>query len=492
MIERLKDKYKDKEIVLFLIIPILLMAFMFGINKIYDTDFFWHLKTGEWVWTHKAVPTHDIFSWLRFDTNMEWFAHEWLSEVIFYLIYQGVGYIGLILLPAFICLFIVYFLYTTNKEYFKRNIILFFLWIGLFLYQIQSFTVARPQVFSYVFLTITIYILTKYRTQETKLIWLLPIISVLWVNMHGGSFSVLYVLIIITMLSGIFNFKFQRIRGYKLPKIKLIKLSSVFILTILASMINQMGYKILLYPFQLTGNDVLMNTIAEWTAPDIKSRTGLLVFVALGIVITTLLVLKSEIDLYDMLLVLGFTYLTLKSIRFIPLFLIVSTPILFKYIPKINFNHLSGFSRLRKIIGLSIIVFSIYLISNISVLLTLCYQSPIGYNLFTYPSDKAIEYIKKEEPKRLFNHYNWGGYLISKDIPVFMDGRSDMYIYYNYEDYLKIANVKPGIKDLLKKYDFDMIITTKASSLPPYIDNDTDYTKVFEDDTCFIYKKVTR
>lgn len=477
---------KVKEYKLF-IINIILMTFLFSLNKLYDTDFFWHIKVGEWIINNKIIPTTDIFSWFSNDNPMIWYAHEWLGEVIFYLVFKVSGYIGLILLPAIFMTFIVSFIYKTNKKYFDRNIILFTLWMGLFLYEMQVFTVVRPQIFSYLFLAITMYILSKYKETDTKLIWILPIISILWINIHGGSTPILYVLILITIIGNLFEFNFQRIKGTKLSKKKIKNLGIVLIASILASCINQMGYKILEYPFKLTNNDILMNSISEWYPPDIKTFGGLIIFVILGIVILSFLVIKTEIEVYDLLILIAFTYLSLQSIRFISLFLIVITPILFKYIPEIKINIDNIFKRFK--VKFILILLALFIAVDSGFILFSYYKNPIGYNMYNYPSDNAIQYIKNENPKRLLNHYNWGGYLIYNDIKVFMDGRSDMYVNYNYEDYLKIVSVKPKAKALLNYYNFDMIILPKETALNEYLKIDKDYNLTFEDDSCNIYIK---
>src|SRR5580658_9846177 len=62
------------------------MAFLFGRmdglrSLLGDCDTGWHIRTGEWITAHHAVPAHDLFSYSKPDGV--WFAWEWLSDLSF-------------------------------------------------------------------------------------------------------------------------------------------------------------------------------------------------------------------------------------------------------------------------------------------------------------------------------------------------------------------------------------------------------------------------
>ena len=46
-----------------------------------DGDTGWHIRTGEWIWQHKAVPTTDLFSFTK--PHAAWFAWEWGWDLLF-------------------------------------------------------------------------------------------------------------------------------------------------------------------------------------------------------------------------------------------------------------------------------------------------------------------------------------------------------------------------------------------------------------------------
>jgi len=66
--------------------------FLFAPQVLNDGDTFWHIRTGEWILSHHAVPWVDSFSYTF--TGKPWLAHEWLSEVLLAVAYRGLGWTG--------------------------------------------------------------------------------------------------------------------------------------------------------------------------------------------------------------------------------------------------------------------------------------------------------------------------------------------------------------------------------------------------------------
>ena len=103
--------------------------------------------------------------------------------------------------------------------------------------------------------------------------------------------------------------------------------------------------------------------------------------------------------------------------------------------------------------------------------------------------EKDIEIIEKENPKRLFNMYEYGGELIYNDISVFIDGRADLYSKYNFKDYLDIANLNNDYKKLIDKYDFDYLLINKKANIYYYLKDNNEYDNIYENKNLILYKK---
>src|SRR4030095_7389491 len=83
-----------------LVVVFMLVIFAAASRPITDPDFYWHLKTGQYLVETRSIPSVDMFSWPKFGS--EWVTHEWLSEVVMYATFRWLGYTGLIVLFAII------------------------------------------------------------------------------------------------------------------------------------------------------------------------------------------------------------------------------------------------------------------------------------------------------------------------------------------------------------------------------------------------------
>lgn len=476
-----QKKYKGG---LTFIIVIIMLNIIEDLKKIYDTDYFWHLKVGEFIFNNKRIPVNDIFSWYGISHNLDWFSHEWLSEIFLYINYKVFGHTGNIVFVAMSVSLIILTLYITNVDNFFRNIYFSFTWFIIFIVCIGSSAVPRPQIFNFLLMTISLYILNKYREEDTELVWLLPVISILWVNLHGGSSSLLLVLISITILSGLFNFTFFKIKAEKLPMYKIKCLIINLALSIGTAIINPKGIKMLIYPIMNMSDRLMLTTIDEWRCPDLKDIPDLPIFLAIGVVIIIFIIIKEEIDLFDIIISIAFIYLTLKSVRFVALLVIAVTPIVLKYVPK---GKDTDIIKVLKYPFILIIIIMAIFNCNIIKSLNKC-----SIDTKYLPSEKSIEFIKKEKPARMLNSYTWGGYLIYKNIPVFIDGRADLYSKNIYPDYIHIDYIRNDFKSLLNKYEFDVIMYPKDSKLNLYLSDSKDFKLIYSDSITVIYTRVSK
>ena len=85
-----------------LVFVLMSVVFVLAARPVSDPDFWWHLRAGKLIWETRAVPHADIFSATL--AGREWVAHEWLSEVLMYLVNQAFGYTGLVVFFALVSL----------------------------------------------------------------------------------------------------------------------------------------------------------------------------------------------------------------------------------------------------------------------------------------------------------------------------------------------------------------------------------------------------
>ncbi|MCR5837574.1 MAG: hypothetical protein K6G88_13830 [Lachnospiraceae bacterium] len=476
----------------------LIYAFSLGIN---GNDFWWHLKSGEWIVNNKSVPTTDIFSWYTAPLHTKWISHEWLSEVIFHLIMKGTGVVGIFLL-ALLTAVILYVLFVKAAgENMNNNYLISFTACIFFACLMYIYCYGRPQIFSFLLLSVELHILyTFHKNPDTKFIWIIPVLGLIWSNIHGGSSNVVYILPVIFLVSGVFDIRIGKIIFQKYTFSQIKKLIGVIILSVIALCINPHGIGMLLYPLSNMNDSLMLKMIVEWAAPDAKKVEQLFFFYFPVISVSLILILtKKDIDGIDFLIYGFFTYMFFRSTRFIVFFVIAAGFYMFKYVSKPKKQVTYDGTRSEKMVagilfGLAVIMacFGLY---NCTV----TYHSKRGL-IAKAMNDDFIKLVKEEKPERLLNDYNYGETLIYNDIPVFIDSRADVYTGEIFSDYSKLYMLKLNdgdnndetVEEILSKYNFDAFLLSNSSPLVTYLYDHKDKYEMIKTSKTTSYFKVIK
>ncbi|MCX5657876.1 MAG: hypothetical protein NTZ48_06625, partial [Candidatus Omnitrophica bacterium] len=176
----------------FLILAFFAFVFFLSLRKITDYDIWMHLKTGERILAERSLPKIDLYSYTM--PGAYWANIHWLFQVIVYPLYQKFGAVGIIILKALVItlsFFVLFKIGYTRKSWFVSLASLFLVALVA-----KDRFMERPEFFSYLFLSIYLYIICKHRRKKTKFIWLLPILQVFWTNIHVFSFGGIAVIFI--------------------------------------------------------------------------------------------------------------------------------------------------------------------------------------------------------------------------------------------------------------------------------------------------------
>lgn len=448
------DMKNKKNIILFLTFTFIIMCSIFLFS--YGNDFYWHLKTGEYIINNKKIPHTGIFSYYAISNNLTWISHEWLFEVIIYLYQNLFSNYGAIIYIIFSLIILSFLLWKLNQENFIKYPFYTVIWAVVSMLILANKILPRPHLISYILFAVTILIAFQIQKgKSNKKIFLVPIISILWSNIHGGSSNLSYI------IYGIFLLDSIRRKDKELSK----KYLTTLVLSLLFIVINPYGIKMIFYPYQNMTYKVMLSCIDEWQRLNIFSIDGIFYLLFIISIIYILFKNRKELSLLTILLISIFTLLAIKSTRFMPYLLIVSTSI----IP--NYFQISKFK--IDIIPIFIFVVLVFIILTITIVI------PQVNNSFKRISDDMIQYLKEKENLVLYNSYNLGGYLIYKDISVFIDSRADIYINCNFSD---VCQIEKGYQpNLLEKYNFNTLIIENKSGAYSYLKNNDNYELYMQD-----------
>lgn len=476
-----------------------LMGLFMAFEPITDNDFFWHMVIGRFIDVNKTIPTKELFSWWGTSQNYAWTAHEWITEFIMY----KLGPIGCIIVMLLIFLGLYYLMFKLLKINFKKLFdfkLLYLLLMTVFF----KVTGPRPYIISLLFFAYFIYVLFNYLDDTKpifkKLIWTLPILQILWVNFHGGSSSLPFVFILGILICNfiIKLFKFDESRWNQLlSKEKIKNLIILFVLLLISSCLNPTFYHILLYPFTNMADTNMIDLILEWQSPSFHGGLGIYIFIMIAIPLFSLILYKNKFKLYEIAILGLMFYMCLKSQRFIGMFGIYSTFILGKYffVTDDMYEKLrKPFKKFEKLITIGFC--SLLVIVTVFV----GYKQIKNFKLIDndgYFSDEAVEEIIKLNPKRMYNDFNAGGYLLYMldqhdaldDIQIFIYGLGDVFSNNILPDATNLYHVEEDPKLLIEKYNFDVMITIKESPLRYYLEQSDEWETHYSDDMCYIFTK---
>ena len=148
-----------------------------------DADAGWHIRTGEYILDTGVVPRNDLFSFSK--PGEKWFAWEWGSDVLMALLHRAGGLKALVLAAAtLITLFAALLLRRIAGQGVSLWVMVPVAMLGVGASSLHF--LARPHLFTMLFLVITAWLVESDRRRRTPWIWVLAPLTAVWVNLHGG------------------------------------------------------------------------------------------------------------------------------------------------------------------------------------------------------------------------------------------------------------------------------------------------------------------
>ena len=465
--------YRNKYNILFIIL-ILCMSLGMMIFSRTESDYFWHITAGKYMVNNKMILNHDVFSWYLKGTY--WMSHEWLFEIILYCFYLLFGKYSLLLF-TFICLFtLLLVIYLGNRKDFLKNKAFSLLWLT-FAIILDVFIVGRPHMISFILLALTVYFYKDlYDNEKSNKIYWMPLITIIWANIHGGSSNLTYILGFIFLICSLIDINVGKVESKRRNKKVIYKYIFSIILCMLCVNIGPHSFNMFIYPYQNLSDSVMINNISEWRPTVLSDNAHLPFFIFSFAVLLILLFSKKKIRLIDFMLYISMLFLGLKSIRFWAYIYIVMSFSVFYYISSREDDKGTELTMLI----ISAMCLFIFIIN---------YHSIIKETNRHYLSNESISALKRENPKRLYNNYDFGGELIYNGVEVFIDGRADLYSKYNFKDAIDISNMSDNYSEMIKKYNFDYYYVGRENMIYRYLKDNGNYKKIMCDKKVCLYKK---
>jgi hypothetical protein len=442
-----------------------------GKTLLSDGDTGWHIRTGDYILEHHAVPRQDIFSFTR--PAEPWYAWEWLSEVIFSTLHRAWGVKAVSMLAGLLVC-------STATVLFGQM-----LWSGGSLFLALGAALlangasmvhflARPHLFTFLLLAVSLWILARDRKRPSRLIWLLAPITGVWVNLHGGFLALIVCLGLTAAGYGLQSLLSRDARD----AFYLRRYVAVAAVCGIATLMNPYGWGLHLHIVDYLRSSFVMDTVQEFQSPSFRGEY-MLQFEALllgGIAISGILLAKKRF--VEALLILFWAQASLTSVRHVPIFVIVSTPLLVAQLSE-SWNEWSRDKTRNSIAGIfrdlgnefSGKGLRLTIWAPIAVIVLGMSMSsakgdvwPTDFPKARFPIVLVNQYETLLAPAsgqmpRIFTSDQWGDYLTYRFYPrirIFIDGRSDLFGAKFGKEYLQMAQGSYEWESLLDSYRIDL------------------------------------
>ena len=290
-----------------------------------DPDVWWHIKFGQVILATHRWPTADTYSFSV--AGHHWIDSEWIAEVLLATMCRLGGMRGLELLLLVLGSAILIALYTLATIRSGNSKAAFLATAAVFLLAAPSFNL-RPQMLGYLFLTLTLIALERFRQGKRHATWVLPILMLIWVNAHA-SWTIGLGVIAVYLATGLVEFHVGDIEARRRSPSDRLQLAGVLVLCSCATVITPYGAGLAKFPLQFASSlPVSLANIKEWLPMPFGDPLGKLFLVAVMGVIVLQITDQLKWRLEDIALFIFAVAVACLHRRFLLIFVPILTPLI--------------------------------------------------------------------------------------------------------------------------------------------------------------------
>jgi len=349
----------------------------------------------------------------------------------------------------------------------------------------------RSQMATFVLTPLVAYLAYLYKWKQIDRLWVIPLVFVAWVNLHGGyiaGFMLLGAVLAGEIGNHVLGFSGPEVLSWKRWR----KLLLITMISGAALLINPYTINALLLPFKTVNIGVLQDFIQEWASPNFHE---LYQQPLVWMLLLTLVIIGwsgRRLDASDGAVLVVFAYISFLAQRNMGLFAVVCAPVLSRHVTALTEKYRWGQRPMSR--GVPWLNWIVLTIIGLTVLLKVVAQiAPVAQqhaetqNLPT----GAANWISANHPAgKLFNSYNWGGYLmwrLGAEYPVYVDGRTDVYDNAFLQEYLKIVTGQLNAPAVFDERGIKVVMVEPESPLGPQLLKSGRWQAAYRDDMAVVY-----
>jgi hypothetical protein len=489
-----------------LVVAISLLGAVAGLFQVEAFDTFFHLASGELILETGRITSHDPFSFSF--RGAVWHNHSPLFQIVIALIHRWAGFVGLSLLQVVLAGAITFAaVYSGYRSGANIRIACVLAILPVFIF--RPIIIPRPHVFSFLTLQacLSVILSAERDGKIARLVWL-PVIYAAWLGSHGS-----HPVEIAVMAFWFAGAAFYRNRGFAVALG-----GAIAVCLVEAALLKPES-------FDLAGahlvSSFLANEISEWRTLSLTdlfySWSGigfifLWVLSLIGLVANSRLIKIIGLDsseslkrpYHHSLLLLGFMVFSLTSSRMAPFFILGAAPL---WLPEAVWTVeqllkpvLGRLRRRWPAFDKKAISDGLVLVLSI-ILVTACLTYPsklklgVGLQKDRFPFAALAVMKERGLAKRIYNAYNWGGFLIFNKYPkegVFVDSRAiTVYPADFLEDFVRAYSDFIVFERLAEKYRVDSVLmpmqSTRTGPLLRYLEANPKWRLAYYDSIAALF-----
>jgi hypothetical protein len=439
-----------------------------GLAKLTDNSFFWHLRTGEYILDH-GIPHHDVFSYTAPGTK--WVAQSWLAEVTYALLYRSIGGFGIRLFVGLVGAGIGILTYRLALRLVRDRLVACGLTVAALagIYTVWS---ERPLLVGVLFLLVLLWVVEVPDSIVGRHpLVVIPVLLWLWANTHGTyelGFAYLGLHLLGRWLDGARPWLG---RERRLLTGAAIAFALVFV--------NPYGIELVTFPIDLLSRGDILSHIVEWQSPDFRQAWGVALALWIVVYLFALARGRHRVTRRDLVVTVPMLLLALWATRNVAIAPLIGLPVVARAFAR----DAEKPSELRG----TLVAAAVTVLAMVALVMGYQASTEKTFDFATYPV-ASMKYVQQHDllGRHLLTTDAAAGYVILEHYPeqkVFIDDRYDMYPRSVIFDYFTLTAGKPGWSKVLDRYDVDVIVWGKNSSLASLLDQSPEWRRVHRDAT---------
>lgn len=457
---------------------ILLFVLVAGLQSLPPNDFFPYVRIGEEIVKTGSIPTTEFMTYTQLGKPVQY--QYWLPSLIFYWIFTTGG-ITLTMLLVILCTAVFIVLLWLCLRELEIDPLLSGLFIFILGLTAGSYYIARPQIFALPLFAFSLLVLIKWERKKDRLIWFLPLVTLLWVNLHG-SFIIQFFLLLPAMIIGSGNRK---------------KLLIVTGICLLATLLNIYGFGIWNSIFSVVENQSNQIYSMEFQKPTNEGWQANILFGTFLLIPVLTALLKPKVRFLYWVWFVGFGWMALSGIRYgiwyISLVIVLLCLILNSFIRKrVNTNKYFQNHNLNLVISLFLLIFVLASLPGVRE-----YWWKEGPPAYTESTPiEAVEWLRQNPqlPGEIWSDFDSSTYLTYAlpERKLFMTNRMDDFPVEQYEDYLHVIHGQHNWQAILDKYNIRLVLFnySEQPALIEAISTSSAWEEQYRDEHFVIYYRM--